>query len=282
MQVKCISLDLDGTTLYDDKNISERTKKSIEQAITEGIQVVIASGRCYDSLPTAVKKITGIEYAITSNGAVIYNLKKNECIRKFSVPEKIVEKLQKITKSISCTFEVFYNGKAYAETSYIKDPEAFGVNTTMVEYIKTTRNQVTSIHEFILMHQKEIESIDILVKDNVHFDNLFKKIKTLSDQIYVTTSVGNRIEISSAKAGKHAALEFILSQIGISRIETASFGNADNDIGMIEYTKYGMAVKNATQKCLDAAWKIVPSNKEDGVAVGIELLLSKDFLKTNQ
>ena len=45
-------------------------------------------------------------------------------------------------------------------------------------------------------------------------------------------------------------------------------------IDMIRTTKYGIAVRNSTPGCLQAAWKVVPSNQEDGVAVGIEELLT--------
>ena len=67
-KISCIALDLDGTTLRDDKGISEANRKAIEDAVRAGIKVVIASGRSYSSLPESVTSIPGIEYAVTSNG----------------------------------------------------------------------------------------------------------------------------------------------------------------------------------------------------------------------
>ena len=55
----------------------------------------------------------------------------------------------------------------------------------------------------------------------------------------------------------------------------AAFGNADNDIDMIQYAGYGYAVENASVKCKKAADHIVRSNDEDGVAQGIYEFLDR-------
>ncbi|MEF2811530.1 MAG: HAD hydrolase family protein [Oscillospiraceae bacterium] len=66
--IRLIALDLDDTTLCSDGNLADKTREAIEAAISSGIEVVIASGRAFNSLPRAVAEICGIRYAITSNG----------------------------------------------------------------------------------------------------------------------------------------------------------------------------------------------------------------------
>ena len=101
---------------------------------------------------------------------------------------------------------------------------------------------------------------------------IWKELEKITPPLYITSSVVNRIEIANTQAGKHQGLAFILDRLGVSPEETAAFGDADNDVEMLSYVKYGMAVENATQKCKEAAMQIVPKNTEDGVAVGIEKL----------
>ena len=91
--VRCIALDLDGTTLQDSKTISEGNRRALESAIARGIHVVVASGRAMDSLPEAITSITGIEYAITSNGAAVYRLKDKTCIRRVTLEGRAVDKI---------------------------------------------------------------------------------------------------------------------------------------------------------------------------------------------
>lgn len=274
MDIKCIALDLDGTTLNQNKQISERTRTAIQQAISKGIQVVIASGRCFDSLPPSIREIDGIEYAITSNGAAMYQLPEGKCIRKYSIPEKSVDKIMDMTRSIHCGYEVFYEGKAYAEESYIKDPCSYGVSAGSVEYIRTTRNAVADISLFIAEHKYELDSIDLIIPNENNYVEVFECLKQMKDEIYVTISSKSRIEIASHQAGKHTGLQYILDCSGIRCEETAAFGDADNDIEMMKFVKYGMAVQNASTGCKEAAREIVPGNTEDGVAVGIEKIMS--------
>ena len=90
MSIRCIALDLDRTTLNSAGQLSERNRKAMEQAIENGIQIAVASGRSLDSLPAAVLEIPGIRYAITSNGAAVYDLEERTCLRQFgAMPQSI-------------------------------------------------------------------------------------------------------------------------------------------------------------------------------------------------
>ena len=76
MKIKCIALDLDRTTLDSQGHLSEINRRAIESAVAAGLHVVVASGRALDSLPAGITEIRGIQYAITSNGAAVYDLRK--------------------------------------------------------------------------------------------------------------------------------------------------------------------------------------------------------------
>ncbi len=278
MSVKCIALDLDGTTLNDDKSITKRTKKAIEVAVSEGIQVVVASGRCLDSLPESVTGIDGIKFAITSNGAAVYDLKTRECLRRVTLSLEAVDKILCITEGRKITYEVFYEGVPYANRAYVEDPFRYGATPYAVNYIRSTRQPVEDIRDFILKHKDQIDGIDLITRDQKLRAEIWENLKSQIPDIYITSSVPNRIETASIYAGKHQGLAYILNMLDISPQEAAAFGDADNDVEMLSYVKYGMAVENATEGCKAAAREIVPPNREDGVAVGIEKFITKDKL----
>ena len=81
MSVKCIALDMDRTTLNAQGMLSEENRKAICFAIEKGVHVVIASGRAFSSLPGEVTGIPGIEYAITCNGAEVYEISTGKCLK---------------------------------------------------------------------------------------------------------------------------------------------------------------------------------------------------------
>lgn len=271
--IKCIALDLDGTTLSSNKSISVRTKNALEMAIEKGIHVVIASGRCLDALPQCVTSIDGIEYAITSNGAAVYDMRTRECLRRILLNETNIDQIVALTKHLDVTHEVFVDGIPYAKREYVLDPFAHGSTLYGVNYVKETRQPVDDIFSFIESHKHEMDGLDIISKNEQLRKELWKQLHQLEPELYITSSVANRIETSNPLAGKHSGLSFLLEQLDVSPNETAAFGDADNDKEMLSFVKYGMAMENASPLCKQAAWKIVPSNLDDGVAIGIEQLL---------
>ena len=197
MSIKCIALDLDGTALIDDQHLSGRTTTAIQEALKRGIKVVVASGRCFDTLPDSIKLIKGIEYAITSNGAAIYHIPTGSCVHKLSVPEALVPVIIKLTQEAHCAIEVFLNGKAYAGQTCIENPSEYGVDDEFIDYVRTTRTGVTDLSAFMLQHKKELDSIDLLIPKMEEYHSLLRAIKEENLDIYITSSVNNRIEISS-------------------------------------------------------------------------------------
>ena len=115
MRIRCIALDLDGTTLNSQGRLGGENRKALEQAVASGICIAVASGRSLDSLPAEVLAVPGIRYAITSNGAAVYDLEKGICLRQYKMSAASVQDILECTEKEDVTFEAFINGKPYAE-----------------------------------------------------------------------------------------------------------------------------------------------------------------------
>ena len=66
-----IAVDMDGTLLNNKGKITERTLNTLKTLLDAGHYVVPASGRAFPILPEEIKSLSGIQYAILENGAVI-------------------------------------------------------------------------------------------------------------------------------------------------------------------------------------------------------------------
>lgn len=277
MDIKCIALDLDGTTLYDDKHLSPRTEAAIRQAAAAGVQFVVASGRCLGALPRSVLDLEAVQYAITSNGAAVYHFPTKTYLRQLCLPADFAETLLDLARGIHCTFEVFCYGQGYADAAYMDNPPLYGVSAAYAQYVQTTRTRVDDIRAFLLEHREELEDVDILLPDAATTQALSQQLTDSGCGVYVTSSVSTRVEIVSTRAGKHSGLALVLDTLGIRPEETAAFGNADNDVDMLRYAGCSFAVADASESCLAAADHIVPHHLEDGVAIGIEGLLQGKY-----
>lgn len=282
MRIKCIALDLDRTTLNSQGHLSEANRTAIERAVDAGIHVAVASGRALDSLPAEITDITGIRYAITSNGAAVYDLHTGKCLRQHKMtPESVIEILENTIPEKVCgysdgmeiSYEAFIDGRAYAEKQYVEAPVRFGATPHAVSYIQGTRMPVGDMRKFIREHIEELDCIDLVVKSEDLKERLWKTLQENVEDVYITSSVRQLLEISHRDAGKDAGAAFLLEYLGLRREELAAFGDGDNDIGLLKYAGTGFAVANASAACLAAADEIVASNDEDGVAQGIERIL---------
>ena len=273
MRIRCIALDLDRTTLNSEGHLSGDNRKAIEQAISSGIQIAVASGRSLDSLPGEVMEIPGIRYAITSNGAAVYDLKEGVCLRQYKLKAEAVRDILRWTQGEDVTFEAFIDGKPYAEKAYVEDPVRFGAMPRSIPYIQGTRKPTEDMRSFIREHEGELDCIDVVVKSEKYKQRLWKTLEKQVRDVYITSSVKQLLELSDVNAGKDTAAEFLIGYLGRTREELAGFGDGHNDSGLLKYAGIGFAVANASKECREAADRIVASNDEDGVAEGIDYIL---------
>ena len=284
MEIKCIALDLDRTTLDSQGHLSEENRTAIGRAASAGVHVVVASGRSLDSLPAEITEIPGVRYAITSNGAAVYDLCERKCLRQFKMTPESVEDILRHTEQgrmkieyleeTEISYEAFIDGRAFAESRYVADPVRFGAMPQAIPYIQSTRRPIEDMRTFIREHKSELDCIDLVVKSEEMKNKLWKNLRENVSDVYITSSVKQLLEISHRDAGKESGAKFLLEYLGLTREELAAFGDGDNDSGRLKYAGIGFAVANASPECREAADEIVASNDEYGVAQGINKILA--------
>ena len=273
MDIKCIALDLDRTTLNAQGKLSKANEEAIRKAVAKGIHVCIASGRAFDTLPQDVVSIPGIEYAITSNGAAVYRIQDKQCLRSYVLTEQSVKKILELTKDFPVTYEGFIRGTAYAAKEYIEDPVKFGATEHAVAYVQSTRHLQDDIVSFLKQHDDELDSMDIVVKDEAQKQKVIEVLKAEVEDIYITSSISQLVEISYKDAGKRSGVKFITEYLGLNPKQVAAFGDADNDIDMREYAGGGIAMENASNGLLAVADVVTLHHDRDGVAYALKNIL---------
>lgn len=276
MGIKCIALDLDWTTLNAQGRLSDRNKKALEGAISRGIQVVVASGRSLNSLPRDILAIKEIRYAVTSNGAAVWDLQTGACLHTWKMTGKSVLDILHLTEDEPVGYEAFIDGIAYAQREYVEDPVRFGASVSAIPYIQSTRLPVEDFQNFLVEHRNELDGLDVIVDGEEIKGRLWRELREKVADIYITSSVVQLLEISYKDSGKHSGVGFLLEYLGIKAEEMAAFGDGDNDAEMLRMAGRGFAVSNASEACRRAADVIVPHHDQDGVAWGIGQILETE------
>ena len=266
-----MALDLDETTLDGRGCLAPENRRALESAIIQGIQVVVATGRSVTALPEEILKVPGIRYAITGNGAAVWDLTEKTPLRRYFLPPGAAEEILALSAGESVTYEATIAGQPYAGWDYINDPDKYLTGGRTAEYIRRTRKGVAEITAFIGQHSAELDSLNLVVDSLELKRRLMERLKQVGG-VYITTSVPQLIEISNAESGKHRGLRFLAEYLGLRQQETAAFGNADNDAEMLAWAGTGVAVSNATPACLAAADYVTDHHDDAGVAKALQKL----------
>lgn len=269
MTVKLVALDLDGTTLNNDKVISERNRQAMEKADSKGVNIVVATGRPISALPPDVFEIDAIRYVLTSNGASITDLKNKSTFYKNCLSELAVEESVKLLKKYDYILEGFVDGEAYIEKDYYEYVKRTGRSFRDVKYILETRKPVENLYQFILDNKSNIENI------NVNFEDLsvkpaLRNLLLTIPEATITSSFKNNLEIGGKTTSKAEALSKMCEILGISQTEMMAVGDSPNDIAMLKAAGIAVAVANAEDEVKEVADYISSDNHHNGVAEAIE------------
>lgn len=284
---KLIAIDLDGTMLNSYGIVTENTKKVIKKTIERGTDVIIASGRPIDSIKAIAKEIGSEKYFIAGNGALIYDIQKNEIIyEKYMTKEKVLE-IIKICEENSISYNVYtdktilakalkYNVLYYHKEN-LKKEESKKTNISIVdnmyEYVKnmqeekflkiTICDENRSVFSSIIRKLREIKGIDVLDVSHMSRKTIKQGSEDIPIEYYYT-------EISLENVDKWDAILYLIEKLNLDKTEVMSIGDNINDKKMIENAGLGIAMQGSTPIVTEVANYTTDTNNNDGVAKALE------------
>ena len=135
-KIKMIGLDLDGTLLNDKKELTPYTRQVMEEAIRQGVTVLVATGRPWMGVPEFLKSFPGMDYALTSNGARIVRTQDGSVLMEQLLSRDKAKKILEICAKYDTLQEVYFDGQGYAEAEKMLHVERYHHNPNMWEYMR--------------------------------------------------------------------------------------------------------------------------------------------------
>lgn len=267
MDYKLIALDLDGTLNNDKKEITPKTQQALIHAQEQGIIVALASARpvpgLYKDMRTLeLEKHQGILMAY--NGGKILTAKGKKVLYEKAFPRDLAIKVLHHLEQYPVT-PIIDDGTQF----YVTDKDGYQVahecwNNQM------TCTEVPSLTEFL-----DFDLVKILM--SIQPEQLPEVLKEIGqpfekELVFVRTAPFY-IEAVPKGINKGEGLRHICERLHISPEETIAFGDAENDLEMIQFAGHGVAMGNACDALKEAADEVTLSNNEDGIAHSLEQLL---------
>lgn len=273
MDIKLIALDLDGTLLNSEKKLSDRNRQALMTCMQRGIEIVPTTGRTVDGIPSVVKEIPGLHYAITTNGAVIRDLRTGREIDSRRMPGSLALEIIEKAQTQSLIYDVYIEGRGKMESRFYRNLEAYHISPVMIDMIHMSRDEIPgTVQDYIISSGKMIEKVNMFFADE-ETRIYMRRVLAPIPQILVTSSMPNNLEINYEGAAKGEAILRLAGHLGICPEQTMAFGDGENDFNMIAKVGCGVAMSNGEEALKAAADYVTCSNDEDGVAAAIEKLI---------
>lgn len=285
-----IASDMDGTLLTSHLSISELNKDAVLKAQEQGIEFMVATGRAYTEAKPPLED-AGIRCGmITGNGAQAFDADGNE-IFTISIDKRIAKKVMAILRENGLYFELMTSKGVYSD-SQPQRLENFATllaenipHITFKMAIAMASTHLNMLHiNYTESYDELIESDDIEVLKVITFSDggqevlqpIAREIEKLDD-VHVTSSFPNNIEINHVEAQKGVAVKRLAEAKSIDLKEVMTIGDNFNDVSMLEVAGVSFAMGNAEAGVKKVAKYEAETNVNDGVGKAILRAISENL-----
>lgn len=256
MAYKLVALDVDGTLLNDDHEITEKTRNTVMEAAKQGVEIVLCTGRGpLNSIP--FMKSMGLGgYVISHNGAATVEVETQKIVHQFGMDPLQLEPFMKYCREHGVHFDVNTAFEMY------------------VDQVEELAGPVRFMYENYLMLPSNLLAWEELSGPVVKLTAFGESADM--DQVYGDWSKWNLplnmlrsgeffIDLMHRDASKGNALKQLAANRGYQQEEVLAIGNYFNDITMLTFAGMGIAMDNSPVEVKAAANAVTTSNNEDGV-----------------
>ncbi|MEX2387345.1 MAG: Cof-type HAD-IIB family hydrolase [Phycisphaeraceae bacterium] len=258
--IRLIALDLDGTLLRSDKRLSLRSVRAIAEAGARGVHVVLASARPPRTVRELYRRLRLETLQINYNGALVHDAHRRQHVRHTPMCHKLASRIVRFARKFDphVVVSVEILDKWYTdrlddtlptETARQQGPDFVGPLDAFLHV------PVTKL--MLLAPPERLRPLGEAVR------------KKFGAQAGVLVSDRHLLQIVHPEVDKAAAVAWVAEEYGIPATQVMAIGDAPNDLGMLKWAGWGVAVGNAWPSVQDAADVIVASNDDDGVAEAI-------------
>ena len=266
---KLVAIDLDGTLLDMNKEISVRNKQAIKKAMEKGVRVVICSGRVYTGARLYAKEIGSLDPIIACNGAIITNGIDGDIVYSVYMETEVALKVNSICQRHGIYYHVYAGDTMLTERLAFTSQKYYERNRFLPPEDRVDIEVVTSMEAKLKAMPDKVLKF-VIVSDQ---PQLLKKVRQEMEQLTevdVMSSNYDNFEVMKKGVSKGTALERLSDLLNIPANMMVAIGDNENDISMFDYAGLSIAMGNGEPEAKAAAKYVTEANDEDGVAKAIE------------
>ncbi len=266
---KLLVVDIDGTLLSKNGNISAEDKEALARASDSGIQVSLSTGRVVQASLEIIKQLSLEGYHIFSDGALVSNPKKGGEVYVKPISEELVREIVKFVHLNEINLDLFSVTHFFIEReTWVSDirRKFFGLEPTIVDFAKLWQKERIIKGGLAVRSDEEKAEAD-------NFCRHFKDSLAFSLTKSPTYPEVDFINVLAPGVSKGKALEALVSYLGISLSEVIAIGDGGNDVSLLSRVGLAIAMGNAPDELKAVADYVTLDVDHNGVAAAIKRFL---------
>lgn len=258
--IQLLALDLDDTLLRADLTISPRNRAALKDAEDAGVRIVLASGRAVPAMEAYARDLGMFDrpgYMISDNGSTVTATLPRAVLVQHSIDRLLLRQLLEAFEVLDLPVQV-YRDRTILVTR--ENP----LTATDMKLSGFDRTVVPDLADRIDFNPTKL----VVPGDPEVLPAALQVIRrTFGDRVNALISKPYFLEVLPVQADKGSALRYVAQTLGIDPDDVMAIGDAANDLGMIRFAGWGVAMANGTEEVRQAA-RIVSQagHDDDGVA----------------
>lgn len=260
MEPYIVFMDIDGTLISHNQNVSAMTKKVIEQLQQQGFIFYIATGRMLSLAQVIQKRINPKVEVIASNGSVY---QKGNHLHMDHLGWKAISTVYDVTTELGLSTNFFSTDRTF----YTRRKPWNLSRLARMRVMQDGAGKFEDVHDRDHLNDVSDQIINGIVIAKGELDKLaIARQKLIDAQVLnVSSSSPDNIELIPKRVDKASAVRAITNQYGIPEDHTIGFGNDKNDLGMLKAVGTGVAMGNSADEIKAQADEVTEASEDDGL-----------------
>ena len=269
---RLLAMDLDGTLLRSDKTISQQTVDILTSLAEQGVYFVPCTGRTHIELPKLIRDLPFLNYAITTNGGGIYDFINKKYICSFGIDNETAIRVFEQAENWPVYPSMVVNGARMIQADETgKIPEFVMKNAA--KGIVATAVACPDLKQYLRDTGEDCQKILFYPADAETGIGVIEKLRAAFPELAITKSGPLFVEINARGIDKGKTLNLLCEHLGLDISETAAFGDAENDIPLLDAAALAVVTANGTEETKKHADMICDSCDNDGVRKALEVIM---------
>lgn len=268
-EIKIIAMDLDGTLLDSEKRLSEENRAALTEAAAKGIEIVPTTGRIYSIIPEVIRELPFINYAITVNGAEVYDVKNDRVIAKNELSWQKAVEVMEYLDGFDVVYDCYQGGRGYMTASHLEKVGNYVTNPYFQALYARSRQPVPELKEMVREKKEGVQKIQMCTNNGELKAWFLENLQTRFSGVAISTALPYNVEINDEKGHKGGAIARLCEHLGCTMANVMTLGDGANDITMLQMAGISVAMENAAPDVKAAAKYVTGSCDESGVAQAI-------------